>query len=119
MSAMDDDEKLSTMKQWVLNIVVVLAVIKVVDYVYYIAQSPDLKSRATELIVEVSKVLGYILGWFFMIMVIYYGFRLMFSGGNEESLSKVKNLLIAILVITLVLFFFMLIIYQISLEFSG
>ncbi len=119
MSGMDDEEKLKTMKQWVLNIVIVLAFIKLVDYVYYIAQSPDLKSKATELIVEISKVLGYILWWFFMIMLIYYGFRLMFSGGNEETLTKVKNLLIAVLVITLVLFFFLLIIYQISLEFAG
>ncbi len=119
MSGMDDEDKIKTMKQWVLNIVIVLAVIKLVDYVYYIAQSPDLKSKATELIVEVSKVLGYVLGWFFMIMLIYYWFRLMFSGGNEETLAKVKSLLIAILVITLVLFFFLLIIYQISLEFAG
>jgi hypothetical protein len=43
MSAMDDDSKLKAGKQGILNIIISLIVIKVIDYTYYIAQTPDFK----------------------------------------------------------------------------
>lgn len=118
MSAMDDAEKVKTMRQGIINILVVLIVIKLIDYVYFIAQSPDFKSKATELLVEISKVLGYILGWFFTLSTIYYGFRLMFSGGNEEALTKVKWVITAVLLLSVVIFILFLIIYQVTQEFA-
>lgn len=118
MSAMDDEEKFKTMRQWVINILIVLVSIKVIDYVYFVAQSPEFKSKATELIVEVSKVLLYILWWFLTISIMYYWFRLMFSGGNEEALTKVKNVITTALLGTLVIFIFFLIIYQVVQEFN-
>lgn len=118
MSAMDDEDKLKTMRQWVINILIVLVTIKLIDYIYFVAQSPDFKSKATELIVQISKVLWYILGWFFTLSIIYYWFRLMFSGGDEEALTKVKNIITVTLLWTLVLFLFFLIIYQVVQEFT-
>lgn len=117
MTAMDKKDKYSAATRWILNIVVSLILIKLIDYIYFIAQTPDLKSKATELIVEVSKALGYILGGFFTIMIIYYGFRLMF-GGSEDHLKKVKNIIVAVFLGSLVLFVFFLIIYQITQEFT-
>jgi hypothetical protein len=113
-----DDDGLSDAKQWILNIVFALALIKIIDYVFFIAQSPQFTSRATELVVELSKALGYILWAFFTLSLLYYGFRLLFSGWNDESLTKVKDVIQNILVISLVLFFFFLIVYQIVMEFA-
>ena len=117
MVALDNEEKIKAWRQWILNIVVSLIIIKVIDYIYFIAQTPDFKSRATELIVEVSKVLWYILWWFFTISLIYYWFRLMFSNWNDEWLQKVKSVITAVFLWSLVLFIFFLIIYQITQEF--
>ena len=117
MVALDNEEKVKAGRQWILNIVISLIIIKVIDYIYFIAQTPDFKSRATELIVEVSKVLWYILWWFFTISLIYYWFRLMFSNWDDEGLQKVKNIITAVFLGSLVLFIFFLIIYQITQEF--
>ena len=117
MVAMDSEDKIKAGKQWILNIIISLLVIKVIDYIYYIAQTPDFKSKATELIVEISKVLWYILWWFFTIALIYYGFRLMFSNWDDEWLKKVKSVIMAVFLWSLVLFVFFLIIYQITQEF--
>ena len=57
MVSMDDEEKLTAGRQGILNILIALIIIKLIDYVYFIAQTPDLKTKATELIVEASKVL--------------------------------------------------------------
>jgi len=117
MVAMDSEDKIKAGKQWLLNIIISLLIIKVIDYIYYIAQTPDFKSKATELIVEISKVLGYILGGFFTVALIYYGFRLMFSNGDEEGIKKVRSVIMAVFLWSLVLFIFFLIIYQITQEF--
>lgn len=119
MVSMDDEEKLTAGRQGILNILIALIIIKLIDYVYFIAQTPDLKTKATELIVEASKVLWYILWGFFTISLIYYGFRLMFSNGNEEGLEKIKNIITAVFLGSLVIFIFFLIVYQITQEFSG
>lgn len=116
--SMEEEEKLNTMKQWILNVIYALVFIKVIDYIYFIAQSPDFKSKATEFIVEVSKILWYLLWGFFTLSVIFYGFRLMFSNGDEAALTKVKDVIIAILLSTVVLFLFFLIVYQIVQEFA-
>lgn len=114
----DDGEKMKTAKNGLLNVIIPLIVVKVIDYIYYIAQTPDFKNQATTLIVEISKVLWYILWWFFTIILIYYGFRLMFSGGNDEHLKKVKSVIVGVFLWSLVIFIFFLIIYQITQEFS-
>jgi hypothetical protein len=119
MSAMDSEEKIKVGRQWILNIIISLLIIKVIDYIYFVAQTPDFKSKATELIVEISKVLLYILWGFFTITLIYYWFNLMFSNGNDESLKKVKSVITAVFLWSLVLFIFFLIIYQITQEFAG
>lgn len=118
ITALDDEKKLQTGRQWILNIVISLIIIKIIDYIYFVAQNPDFKSKAVELIVEVSKVLWYILWGFFTITLIYYGFRLMFSNGDDEGLKKVQSVITAVFLWSLVLFIFFLIIYQITQEFA-
>lgn len=62
MSAMDAEDKFSEGTRGIRNVVIALVLMKVIDYIYFIAQSPSFKNEATELIVTVSKTLGYVLG---------------------------------------------------------
>jgi hypothetical protein len=57
MVAMDNEDKIKEGKNGILNIIISLLIIKIIDYIYYVAQTPDFRSKATELIVEISKVL--------------------------------------------------------------
>lgn len=118
MVSMEQEAKFKAASQWILNIIIPLLIIKIIDYIYFIAQSPNFKSQATTLIVEISKAIAYILWWFFTLMIIYYGFRLMFWGWSDEHLKKVKNIIVAVFLWSLVIFIFFLIIYQIAQEFT-
>jgi len=40
-----------------MNVVIALVMIKIIDYVYYIAQLPIFASKANELIIEIAKIL--------------------------------------------------------------
>jgi hypothetical protein len=61
IQAMDAEDKFKEARKGILNIVLALIFIKLIDYIYYIAQASDFKNRAIELIVEVSKGMAYVL----------------------------------------------------------
>jgi len=43
-------------------VVIALVLIKVIDYIFYIAQTPAFGSKAADMIVNVAIVLGWVLG---------------------------------------------------------
>jgi hypothetical protein len=55
--AFDEEEKLKAARTGILNVFLALVFIKIVDYVFFIVQVQDFKSRAVELIVQISKFL--------------------------------------------------------------
>jgi len=57
MAATDEEEKLKTAKTGILNIIIALVAIKVVDYLYYIAQAQSFATDAANLILQVATVL--------------------------------------------------------------
>jgi hypothetical protein len=118
MQAMDEEEKIKTAQKWILNVIIALFFIKIVDYVFYIAQTPSLAQKATDLIIEIAKMLGYILWALFIIFTFYAGFLLLTSGSSEDNVNKVKNILMTIVLSSVVLFIFILITYQIFAEFA-
>ena len=101
-----------------LNIMLALIFIKVIDFVYFIAQEQDFQDRATEFLIVVARVLAWILGAAFTIFVIIAGFRMIFGGGKSESLNGLKNIITGIFLGSLVIFMFLLIIYQVIQEFG-
>jgi hypothetical protein len=40
-----------------MNVVLALVIIKVIDYIYYIAQLPTFTEHATEFIMEIAKIM--------------------------------------------------------------
>ena len=118
MAAMDKDDKLKVARKWVLNVILALVFIKIIDYVYFIAQAPTFATKAADLIINVAVVAGYILWALFVAAMFYAGFMLITSTWNEESMKKAKSAIINIVIVALVVFFFLLIVYQIFNEFA-
>jgi hypothetical protein len=113
MTALDSDEKLKKARSGVINVVLALIFIKIIDYLYIIAQAKEFKNKAIELLVEVSKVLWYVLWLLLVIAALYAGYVMITASGDEARVKQATNILKALFVVTLVIFLFMLVVYQI------
>lgn len=118
MAAHEEEEKIETAKSGLLNVIIALVLIKIIDYVFYIASTPSFTESASQFIIQIAKVLWRILWWAIMWSVIYAGFLLLTSAGDEERIAKAKNLIFTIFLVWVVVFLFLLIIYQIFKEFA-
>jgi len=116
--AANDAEKSKKIAKWILNIILALIFIKIIDFLYYIAQSPQFAQRSADFIVDISKIIAYIMWAVLMLMVFYAGFLLVTDQWKEENFTKAKNILVSILLWAWVLFLFLLILYQIFSEFA-
>jgi len=118
VSALDAEEKFKKWRQGVVNILIALVLIKVIDFLYFIAQEQDFQSRATDFIITTAKVFLWLLGAAFTIMMIVAGFQLIVGAWKAESMKKLKSVATAIVLWSIILFMFLLIIYQIVQEFG-
>lgn len=119
MSAMDQADKTKAAKTWIINVIIALILIKVIDYVFYIAQATDFVTRAKEVILDVSKFLWYALWATFVVTLLYAWFTMVTSGWKEETFKKARWYIVNIVISAIVIFFFLLIVYQIFNEFGG
>lgn len=117
MAAMDKEEKVKAWRKGVINIIIALIFIKLVDYLFYIAQVPDFAQRASSLILDVAKILGWIIGIAFVLGLFYAGYQMFLSGGDDKAMKKTKSILINIVIVSVVIFLFLLLVYQIFNEF--
>jgi len=118
MSAMDKSDKVTIARKWAINVVIALALIKIVDYVFYIAQTPAFGTKAADMIVNVAIVLGRVLGWLFVLALFYAGYLLITSWWKADTWKKAKWIIVNIFIISAVVFLFLLIVYQIFNEFA-
>jgi len=108
----DKDEKFAAARKGILNVVAVLVLIKVVDYVYFIAYDQWFKTKAVDLIIQVSKFLWRAIGVISVLYVIYAGFLLIVGWWESDRLKKATNIIKAIFFGVLIIFLFLLTIYQ-------
>ncbi|MCX6823724.1 MAG: hypothetical protein NT085_01220 [candidate division SR1 bacterium] len=118
MSAMDKSDKVKIAQKGAINVVIALVMIKVIDYIFYIAQTPAFGTAAADMIVNVAVVLGWILGSLFVLALFYAGYLMIASSGKEDAFKKAKSIIINIFIIALVVFLFLLIVYQVFNEFA-
>ena len=105
--------------KWIINVVVALLVIKWVDFIYYLAHdSATFIKNASDLIINIAKVFGYIYWVVIVIMVIVAWYLYITDGWSWSNFKKASNVLVNILLSALVLFWFLLIVYQIFAEFQ-
>lgn len=118
MAAMDKSEKITIARKWAINVVIALVFIKMVDYIFYIAQTPSFGAKAADMVLNVAIVLGWILGSLFVLALFYAWYLLITSSWKEEAMKKAKSIIINIFIIAAVIFLFLLLVYQIFNEFA-
>ncbi len=118
MSAMDKSDKVKTAQKGAINVIIALVFIKIIDYLFYIAQTPAFGAKAADMIVNVAITLGWVLGALFVLALFYAGYLLITSSWKEEAMKKARSVIINIFVISLVIFLFLLIVYQVFNEFA-
>lgn len=113
-------EKWKKLVKWLINIVVALMIIKWVDFIYYIAADTDnFVEEAKDFIINTAKVFWYIYWIVIVIMVIMSWYLYITDGWSGANFKKASNVLINILLSAFILFWFLLILYEIFAEFSS
>jgi len=79
MLAGDADAKMKQARNGVQNVIFALIFIKLIDYLYWIAQFKDFKNKAIDFIVQASKFLGYIFGMAIVLAALYAGYLMITS----------------------------------------
>ena len=114
-----DWEKWKKLVKWIINVVGALLIIKWVDFIYYLAKdSSTFVKNASDLIINIAKLFGRIYWVITVIMVIISWYLYITDGWSGSNFKKASNILINITLSALVLFAFLLIVYQIFAEFQ-
>ncbi|PID34834.1 MAG: hypothetical protein CR971_01185 [candidate division SR1 bacterium] len=118
ITAVDKADEAKKHLRGVFNVIIALILIKIVDYIYYIAQAKDFSVQAQGFILSFARILGLIIGAGAILMVFYAGFLLLTDQGKSENMKKAKNIFMNVVLIAIVIFMFLLIMYQIFAEFA-
>ena len=117
--AAGEGEKWKKLVKWLINVVIGLMIIKWIDIIYYIAaDTENFVKNAADLIINIAKVFAYIYWVIIIIMVILAWYLYISDGWSWNNFKKATNVLVNILLSALVLFAFLLILYQIFAEFQ-
>ena len=112
-------EKWKKLVKWLINVVIGLLIIKWIDFIYYVAaDTQNFVTNAADLIINIAKVFAYIYWVIIVIMVILAWYLYMTDWWSWTNFKKATNVLVNILLSALVLFAFLLILYQIFAEFQ-
>ena len=118
MQSQEKEDKIKTAKTWVVNIIIALIAIKVIDYVYYIAQQKSFVTTGSSFIYWIAKVLGWLLWVVIILSLIYSAFLLISSGWNEEDWKKSKKIIQNMVLWIFVIFLFIVIVFDLVKNFS-
>lgn len=112
-------EKWKKLVKWLINILVALLIIKWIDFIYYLAaDSWNFAQKAADFIINFAKIFAYIYWSLIVIMILLAWYLYMTDWWNWSNFKKASNILVNILLSWLVLFAFLLILYQIFAEFQ-
>jgi hypothetical protein len=92
---------------------------KMVDFVYYMVSAENFATQAAEFILSAVKFFGYLYGALVVLIVFYAGYSFLTDAGSGAGVKRAQTLLINVLVSGLVLFGFLLILYQIFAQFAS
>ena len=109
----EKEDQLKLGKTGVINVLAALVFMKVIDYIFFIAQSSDFKSKVGDGIITASKIAGYIIGAMMLLAVFYAGGLLITGEGESDKLKKAKGILKTVFFVGLTIFLFLLITYQV------
>ena len=62
MRAMEEEAKIKSARTGLINVIAALVLIKVIDFIFFIAQQQDFGSRIQDFLVNTSRIAAYVLG---------------------------------------------------------
>lgn len=110
-------EKWKKLVKGLVNVVVALVIIKWVDFIYYMAADWNFVDRTATFIIDVAKFFAYLYWIIIVLMIIVAWYLYITDGWSWSWFKKASNLIVNIMLSALVLFGFLLILYQILAEF--
>ena len=116
--ALDKEDAIKTAKKWIVNVLLALIFIKVIDFIFFIAQDVTFVSKAKQFIFNTAKALWYILWVVIVWTLIYTWFKYLSAGGDEAKVKWAKETAINIFYVVLIMFLFLLVAWQVIAEFT-
>lgn len=114
----EKEDKIKAWRSWVINVILALISIKVLDYVYLIAQKQNFWAQASSLIASVWTALGWVLWVIVVFSLVYAWFLLVTSRWNEESFKKAKTIVRNIFLVIFIVFLFIVIVFDLVKNFT-
>lgn len=62
MRALEEEAKIKAARTGIINVIVSLVLIKIIDFIFYIAQQQNFGSRIEEFLVDTARIAAYVLG---------------------------------------------------------
>lgn len=116
--ALDKEDTLKNAKRWLINVLLALVFIKVIDFVFFIAQDMSFVSKAKQFMITIARAFGYILGATMVISLIFTWFKYVSAQWDEAKVKDAKNTLSTIFYVVLIIFLFLLVAWQVIAEFA-
>lgn len=118
--AFEKEDKIKSWRKWILNVIIALILIKIIDYLYFVAtDTQDFKTNITWIITTASRLLWYVLWALIIIMVLYWWLQMVLSRGEDDTWKKVMNIFKTIFLVVLILMLFLLISHQVITEYAS
>ncbi len=112
IKANDTEDAITKWKTWLLNVLIAVFSIKILDYLYFIAQQKDFKTKGDALLATISKGLWWIAWIILVLALVYSAFILFTSRGEEDSFKKAKNIIKNTFIIVVIIFMFVMIMHN-------
>jgi len=110
--AVEKEDKIKAARTGVINVIIALIFIRLIDFIYYVAQRENFKDSVIDILNRFTKLGLYLIGFIWLWMFFYAGFLLFTSRGEEDAWKKAKNIFINIFLVIVVIILFLLIIKQ-------
>lgn len=116
--ALDKEDAIKSAKTGLVNVIVALIFIKVIDFVFFIAQDVSFASRLKQFLLSLSRAVGYILWAVMVLSLIYAWYKYISAQWDESKVKDAKNVLTTIFYVILIIFLFLLVAWQVIAQFT-
>lgn len=119
VGAMDKADLANKAKKWIVNILLALLFIKVIDFIFFIAQNKNFQSSLQDFIFNISKVLWWAMGAAMVFALIFAGFKYISAQWDEGKMKDAQKMITKIFYAVLIVFLFLLVTRQIIEAFTN
>ncbi len=113
ITAMDKDELAIKARKWIMNVLLALIGIKVIDFIYFIAQEKSFGTKLQTMLLDAAKIIWWAMGGIMVAVLIYGWFRYISAQGDETKAKDAQKLITKIFYAVIIVFMFLLITRQI------